>query len=106
MLLTLSAFIAFIQPFMALPKKIKKYEGLVSKYKILYYDMQDIRHEIEGDQAYTDKHKKLFQVAKNRRKILEAEQTGFTENKRLNRKCQRAVKRELPGRNFYIPEEV
>jgi len=63
-----SSFVAFIQPFLGLPKKSKKYSELVDGYKILYYDLQDIKQKIEEDKNYNSQHKKLFKAAKDRRK--------------------------------------
>lgn len=100
-----STFVAFIQPFLGLPKKSKIYSGLVDSYKILYYDLQDIRQKIEEDKIYNTQHKKLFKAAKERRKKLEVRETGIKLNKRLQKKCQAAVKKELPGKKFYLPKE-
>lgn len=104
-LIYFSSLIAFIQPFLGLPKKSKKYDELVTGYKILFYDLQDIRQKIEEDQAYTNTHKKLFKAAKDRRKKLEVQETGIKVDKKLRKKCQDAVSVELPGKQFYIPNE-
>jgi len=100
-----SSFVAFIQPFLGLPKKAKKYSVLIDGYKTLYYDLQDIRHKIEEDKTYNTQHKKLFKTAKDRRKKLEVRETGIKLNKRLQKKYQEAVKKELPGKSFYLPPE-
>jgi len=100
-----SSFVAFIQPFLGLPKKAKKYSGLVDGYKILFYDLQDIRHKIEEDKSYSEKHMKLFKAAKDRRKKLEVKETGIKLDKKLQKKYQQAVKKELPGKSFYLPPE-
>jgi hypothetical protein len=97
--------IAFIQPFLGLTKKVKTFDELVSGYKTLYYDLQDIRQKIEEEKSYTNSHKKLFNAAKERRKRLEIKETGISVNKKLRRKCQEAVKNELPAKNFFIPDE-
>ncbi len=100
-----ASLIAFIQPFLGLPKKTKKFSELVDGYKILYYDLQDIKQKIEEDQSYNNQHKKLFKAAKERRKKLEVKETGIKLNNRLRKKCQAKVKKELPGKNFYLPPE-
>ena len=102
---SLSSLVAFIQPFLGLPKKAKKYSELVDGYKILYYDLQDIKQKIEEDKIYNTQHKKLFKAAKDRRKKLEVRETGIKLNWKLRKKHQVAVKNELPGRNFYLPPE-
>jgi len=103
---SLSSFIAFIQPFIGLQKKIKKLDELVVGYKILYFDLIDIKHKIENDQKYATTHKKVFKAALDRRKKLEIKETGLWENNSLRKKCQEIVKNELPAKYFYIPEEV
>jgi len=105
-LVVLSSIIAFAQPFLGLQKKIKKIDEIVVGYKILYFDLQDIRHKIEEDQAYLKSHKKLHQSAKDRRKKLEIKETGLRYNGRLNRKCQKLAAIELPAKKFYIPKEI
>lgn len=100
-----SSFVAFIQPFLGLPKKSKKYSELVDGYKILYYDLQDIRQKIEEDKRYYSPHKNLFKAAKARRKELEVKETGIKLDKKLRKKLQEAVKKELPGEKFYLPPE-
>ena len=101
-----SSFIAFIQPFLGLPKKAKKYSVLVDGYKTLFYDLQDIRHKIEEDKTYSTQHKKLFKTAKDRRKKLEVTETGIKIDKKLQKKYQVAVKEELPAKSFYLPPEI
>ena len=104
-LLIFSSLIAFIQPFLGLPKKATKYGGLVDGYKTLYYDLQDIKHKVEEDNAYNSKHIKLFGTAKNRRKKLEISETGIKLDKKLQKKYQEDVKNELPGKTFHLPPE-
>ncbi len=100
-----SSLIAFIQPFLGLPKKTKKYGELVDGYKILYYDLNNIKQSIEEDKSYSTEHKSLFKAAKERRKKLEVRETGISLNKRLRKYYQEVVKKELPGENFYLPPE-
>jgi hypothetical protein len=104
-LISSSSIIAFIQPFLGLNKKAKMYSELIDGYKILYYDLQDIKEKIEEDKSFVNKHKKLFNNAKERRKKLQVKETGINLNKRLRKKSQNAVKRELPSNKFYIPQE-
>lgn len=100
-----SSLVSFVQPFLGLAKKLKIFEELVTGYKTLYYDLQDIRQKIEEENNYTTNHKKLFHAANERRKRLEIKEIGIGINKRLLRKCQEAVKKELPAKNFFIPHE-
>lgn len=100
-----SSLVAFIQPFLALPKKAKKYSELVDGYKILYYDLTNIRQSIEEDKSYNTKHKNLFKAAKERRTKLEVRETGISLNNRLRKHYQEVVKKELPGEKFYLPQE-
>lgn len=100
-----ASFVAFIQPFLGLPKKTKKYSELVDGYKILFYDLKDIKEKIEEDKFYGNSHKKLFKAAKERRKKLEVRETGIKLDEKLRKKYQELVKKELPGKNFYLPPE-
>jgi hypothetical protein len=100
-----SSLVAFIQPFLGLPKKSKNYSELVDGYKILYYDLQDIKQKIEEDKKYNAQHKELFKAAKDRRNKLEVKETGIKLDKKLREKHQEAVRKELPGKQFYLPPE-
>ncbi len=105
-LVSLSSLIAFIQPFIGLQKKIKKLDELTVGYKILYFDLIDIKQKIEEEQKYTSSHQRLFKAARNRRKKLEIKETGLWQNNKLRNECQDKVKSELPAKYFYVPEEV
>ncbi len=95
----------FTQPFLGLQKRAKKYGELVDGYKILFYDLQDIRQKVEEDKKYDSQHKKLFKAAKERRKRLEVTETGISQSKRLKKKCQQMVKLEFSTQQFYLPME-
>jgi len=101
----LSSIFALIQPLLNFSTHSNKYKKIIDGYKILYYDLNDLKQKIEEDKSYSSPHKKLFNTAKVRRKKLEVSETGIALNKRLRRKCQKEVKNELPACNFYIPEE-
>lgn len=104
-LVAFSSFVAFLQPFLGLPKKVKTYSELVDGYKVLYFDLVELKQKVEDDQAYSSPHKKLLKAARDRRKKLEVRETGIPLDKRLRKKCQEAVKLELPAKIFFIPKE-
>lgn len=102
---SISSLVAFIQPFLGLPKKVKQYSELIDGYKILYYDLQNVRQKVTQDKAYGNSHKKLFNAAQKRRKSLEVKETGIKLDKRLRDKCEDEVEKALPAKNFYLPPE-
>lgn len=100
-----SSLLAFSQPFLGLPKKIRVYDRLLSGYKVLYFDLIKLRNKIESDQCYENKHKKLLDAALDRWKKLEVQEVGLPLKSRLRRRCENTVRAEYAGTTFFIPSE-
>ena len=104
-LLVLASIFAFLQPFLKLSDKIKKYDSIVNGYLTLDYDMQELRAKISNSSSYNNTHKKLYESALKRKKAVGVKEKGIKLNKALRDKCKQEVDAELPSKNFYIPED-
>jgi len=104
-LLIIASVFAFLQPFFKLTDKIKKYDSIVNGYHILDFDMQELRAKISNSRGYSKAHKKLYEAALKRKKAVGVKESGIKLNKALRDQCAIDVDRELPSKNFYIPEE-
>lgn len=102
--LILASSLAFLQPFLKLSEKIKKYDSILNGYLMLDYDIQELRGKISNNRAYTSSHKKLFEQALKRKKSVGIKEQGIKLDKKLRDKCTLEVKDELPAENFFIPE--
>jgi len=103
--LLLASTLAFLQPFLKLSDKIKTYDSILTGYLTLDYDLQELRVKINNSQAYNSSHKKLFEAAQKRKKKVGIREQGIKLNKPLRDQCTKEVDKELPAKNFYIPEE-
>jgi len=101
----ITAFAAIIKPLLSLPKKIKDYESLVSGYKVLAHDLEEIKILIATEEKYGDVLKEDFKKALKRKRDLVKQDTHIKENKRLKKKCEAEVLSELPVDSFFIPTE-
>src|SRR5258706_2377600 len=83
--------VAFVQPFLGLPKKIKKYDTLVTGYTTLFYDLKVLNSTIENDRTYDKRHSKTLLASIDRQKRLELAQIAESLNQRRLGKCPKAV---------------
>jgi hypothetical protein len=101
----LAAFIAVAKPPLNLTKRIKEYEGILTGYRTLEYDLMEIRTLVEQKGRYDQVLQSEFKKAMQREKALVAKTPETRENKRIQQACQKEVLRELPPDKFYVPEE-
>ena len=103
--LVLASTLAFLQPFLKLSEKIKKYDSILNGYLMLDYDLQELRGKISNSGKYTASHKKLFEQALKRKNSVGIKEQGIELDKKLRNRCTIEVKKELPAENFFVPEE-
>lgn len=104
-ILVLVSLLAFLQPFLKLSDRIKKYDSILNGYLILDYDLQDLRIRICNAKKYTPSHVKQFEAAQKRKKNVGLKEQGLKLDKKLREKYTYEVKKELPAKDFFIPEE-
>lgn len=100
-----SAFIAVLKPSLALTKKIKKYEEVLSGYKALEHDLHEIKELVAQKLKYAQEMQNDFKKALKRKGVLVNKEPGEKVDKKLLACCQREVDTELPADKFFVPED-
>lgn len=100
-----AAIVAVVKPLLHLTKKIKDYEAVVSGYRILEFDLQEIKIGIEQKRKFDSQLQGDFRRAQQREKTLIGKNPESRESSRIRRICQEEVNQELPPDSFYVPEE-
>ena len=100
----LAAFAAIIKPLLGLTKRIKDYENLLSGYRMLEYDLMEIKSSIEQKQKYDQGLQSEFKKVIQREKVLVAKNPESRESRRTKLKCEIEVLGELQSAPYFIPE--
>ena len=101
----IAAVAAVAKPLLNLAKRIKEYESVLSGYRMLEYDLREIRSMIEQKRKYDHPLQVEFKKALQREKSLIARNPETTECGRIKRKCEAEVRRQFPPESFFVPEE-
>jgi hypothetical protein len=104
-LTVLTAVLALMKPFLRLSEKIRKYEEVLSGYRILEHDLNTLVVDIQQKGVYSAGHKAKLQEALKRKGALVAKSPQAKPSRLLVRRCQDEVEVELPHANFFIPKE-
>jgi len=100
-----SAIIAVLKPSLALTKKIKKYEEVLSGYRALEHDLLEIKELVAQKLKYDKEMQNDFKKALKRKGVLVNKEPAEKIDKKLQSYCQKEVDSELPCENFYVPED-
>lgn len=100
-----AAIVAVLKPQLHLTKKIKDYEGVLSGYRILEYDLMEIKIGIEQKKKYDAPLQADFKRAQQRERTLVGKNPESCEDTRVKKLCQAEVASELPANTFFVPEE-
>lgn len=100
-----AAFIAVVKPLLGHPKKIKEYESVLSGYRTLVHDLNELGSHIRNKKRYDPVAQKDYRLAMNRLRSLIGKSPDARENTKLKAICEKQVQEELPSSAFYVPEE-
>ena len=100
-----AAIAAVLKPQLHLTKKIKDYEGVLSGYRILEYDLMEIKIGIEQKKKYDAPLQADFKRAQQRERTLVGKTPDSCEDQKVKRPCQVEVANELPANAFFVPED-
>jgi hypothetical protein len=101
----IAALAAVTKPLLTLPKKIKEYESMLSGYRTLEHDLDEIRSSIIQKQKYDQTEKTEFKKAMKRKGVLVGKDPDAKEHRRIKKQCESEVLSELPINSFFIPKE-
>jgi hypothetical protein len=101
-----AAVAAICKPFLALTKKIKEMERTVTGYRLLDYELMEIKTLVEQQQRFDQQLQSKLNKASQQEKALISNSPEARPVKRVLRKCQEEVESELPIAIFYVPEDA
>jgi len=101
----IAAFAAVLKPLLALTKGIKEYEGILSGYRILEFDLMEIKSLVEQKQKYDTGLQAEFKKVLQRERTLVGKTPETREDPRIKRLCENEVLQELPQESFFVPED-
>ena len=101
----IAAFAAVSKPLLALTKRIKEYESVLSGYRILEFDLMEIKSLVEQQQKYDAGLRTEFMKALQRERTLVGKTPETRENQKIKRECESEVLQELPANSFFVPED-
>lgn len=101
----IAALAAVMKPLLALTKRIKEFEGVLTGYRTLEYDLMEIKTLVEQKQKYDNAMQAELKKALQREKVLVGKTPETFENKKVKAICEAEVRNELPANCFFIPEE-
>lgn len=104
-LAVIAAVIAVVKPLLRLGEKTQKMEEALTGYKALDHDLTRLTINVKHERAFSEHSKQQFREALARRGVLVGGQLEFRERKRLKRRCEEEVMRELPAQSLYVPQE-
>lgn len=100
----IAAFAAVLKPLLAFTKRIKEYEGVLSGYRVLEFDLGEIKTLVEQKQKYDASLQAEFKKALQRERALVAKAPETRENQKVKVQCEDEVLRELPADSFFVPQ--
>lgn len=101
----IAALAAVCKPLLGLTKRIKDMEAVLAGYRILEYDLMEIRVMIEQKRSYDSAAKADLRKAIQREKTLVSRSPELREHTATKRQCEEEVLRELPSTAFFVPPE-
>jgi len=101
----IAAVAAVVKPLLSLTKRIKEFEGVLAGYRMLEYDLMEIKSLIEQKQKYDSALQTELRKAIQREKLLVGKTPETSEKKKVKAICEVEVRNELPPDCFFVPEE-
>lgn len=101
----IAAFVAVIKPLLHLTKRIKDYESLVAGYRVLEYDLMELKTAVEHKRRYDAALQADFRKIVQRERALINKNPDSRESPRIKRLCREEVNRELPASAFFVPAD-
>jgi hypothetical protein len=100
-----AALAAILKPLLGYSKKIKEFEGVLSGYRMLEFDLLETKILIEQRQKYDASLQSELKKVMQRERLLVGKTPEATESRALKLRCEAEVLAELPSNAFYIPED-
>jgi hypothetical protein len=99
-----TAILALLKPFLDWPKDIDRYSRLHAEHTVLYYTFKQLVEDIETEEKITPDIEKRFLDARERYAQL-SKDDDVKPRKRLARRCEQEVLREIPADRLWVPNK-
>lgn len=100
----IAAVTSIVKPLLGLTKKIKDFESVLSGYRILEFDLMELKTMIEQRSKYDGMMQGEFKKALIREKTLVGKTPESAPIDSVRALCQKEVELELPVGLFYVPQ--
>lgn len=101
----LTAVVAVTKPLLGLTKRIKEFEGVLSGYRLLDFDLMQLKSRIEQKQTYNSALEADFDKISDRERALVKDTPEPRAKQNVTKACEAEVIRELPKDHFFVPQE-
>lgn len=101
----IAALAAVVKPVLKLTSTITQHESLVTGYRLLEYDLQGLKTEIEQQRRYDEHLQVEFKKSLTKERDLVSREPLDPADRRLRRRCQFEVLAELPLEAFFVPAD-
>lgn len=98
-----AAFAAVIKPLLVQFMPTKPYETLLAGYKVLDFDLCEIKTSIEQKQKIDKDVEENFEKTKKHERLLIEKDPEAKNDRKLILRLQKEVESEFPVENFFIP---
>lgn len=99
-----AAVISVLKPIVGITKRVRLYEEVLAEYRVLSFELSQLRTSIATEQSYKPTHQTQFKKILAKHSALVAKTPESTENKKVKQECEQEVLSAFPISNFYIPE--
>jgi len=100
-----AALAALLKPLLSLPRKIKEFESVLAGYRMLEYDLMEIKVLVEQKKKYDAGMQSELKKALQREKTLVGKTPETRERVKIKQLCEAEVLQEFPKETFFVPEE-
>jgi hypothetical protein len=99
-----AAIAAVLRQALKLTSTITEHEGLVTGYRLLEYDLQAIKTDVEQAQRYDEPLQAEFQKTRTKERELVSREPLEPADPKLRRRCESEVLSELPLEAFFVAD--
>ena len=100
-----TAVLAVVKPLLGLTKRIRDLEGVLSDYRMLEYDLRELKSLIEQRQKYDAALQADFKRVGQRERSLVERTPESREVMRVKVLCEAEILKEYPIERFFVPAD-
>lgn len=101
----IAAVAALLKPLLQLEKKVGAYTETLAGYRALDHDLFKIKELVAQKRAFNRELQSDYQKAIDRKGTIISKDPEVSTKTKLKQKLEKEVTRELPAREFFVPEQ-